>query len=98
MCEKDVEKSPKSKSLTRTYTYYMSSGVCKIFDPTEIIIKRVVILYILSQLGENMHTFYQLGKNMLFPLFISPLNIFFPQPVIWVEYKPPYMSLKINNS
>ena len=39
----------------------------------------VAILYILSQLGENIYTFYQLGgKNMHFPPFFIPFQSFFP--------------------
>ena len=37
-----------------------------------------------------MHTFYQLGKKYAFPpLFLSPFNNFFPQPVIWPYFAPP---------
>ena len=40
--------------------------------------------------GKNMHNFYQLGKKYAFsPLFVSPLNNFFPQPVIWPYFCPP---------
>jgi len=42
--------------------------------------------------GENMHTFYQLGKNMHFPPFLSPFNNFFSQPVIWPYFcLPPFL-------
>ena len=41
--------------------------------------------------GKNsMHTFYQLGKIYAFPpLFLSPFNNFFPQPVIWPNFARP---------
>ena len=45
-----------------------------------------------------MHTFYQLGKIYAFPpLFLSPFNNFFPQPVIWPNFARPGGGVKQKN-
>ena len=46
------------------------------------------ILYILSQKGEKYAYFLPIGEKYAFsPLFLSPCNYFFPQPVIWPNKK-----------